>query len=113
MISRRLETIFVGDIAQGDGSAIGIGITERSLNVKSVLLAIFNFDKLAMFLRPDAVSNLIVVVVRAVRARSVNMQQSQIGDQGTVRFQYGKRKHCGYATKYDDLEKILCGRNKS
>lgn len=111
MISRRLETIFVSDIAQGDGSAIGIGITERSLNIKRVL-PIFNFDELALFLRLDAVSSLIVVVVRTVRARSVNMQ-SQIGDQGIVRFQYRKRKHCGYAAKYDDLEKILCGRDRS
>jgi len=104
MITFRLETVFVGDIAQGDGFAIGIRITEGSLNMNNVFLAIFSFHDLTFFFHMNAVSGLVIIVVRTVRIWSVNIQ-SQAGL--CLWFHWRKRKHCGHAEKYGDLEKIF------
>ncbi|EZA57575.1 hypothetical protein X777_02115 [Ooceraea biroi] len=62
MITLRLETVLVGDVAYTNGLAVRVGIAERSLNANSVFSR-GDFSELALFLRLNAISGLVAVAV--------------------------------------------------
>ena len=62
MLALRMETSFIGAVAQADGNAVVISITERSLNAKSVLV-FGDIEKLTLLLCLDAICGLVAVAI--------------------------------------------------
>lgn len=62
MFAAGLKTVFIGDVAQGDGIAVDIGIAEGSPNANSVLV-FGDLGEFALLLRLDAVSGLVAEAV--------------------------------------------------
>lgn len=105
MITLRLETILVGDVAQTEGFAVGVGVAEGSLGAKSVLGG-GEFGDLALFLRLNAISGLVTPAVRTVRVWSVQAR-SQDGDRFVLLWWRSQCSHCEHAERYDCLEATI------
>lgn len=107
MFATRLKTVFIGNVAHGDGIAAGVGVAERSLNANSVLVFV-DLGESALLLHLDAISGLVVVAVRAVRIRSVEVR-SHDRDEIILRNNTRGRGECNHRERAEEggrLEEI-------